>query len=373
MKLMVTVVDGDGPSLLGRDWLKYIRLDWTQISNVQCSTQLDDLLKEYDRLFQEELGTVQNFKASLHLKDSTQPILFRPRPVPFAIRDAVGQELDRLEANNIIEKVAHSDWAAPIVAVPKKDGRLRICGDYKVTINPVLVIDQHPLPRPEELFATLSGGKKFTTLDLSQAYTQIVLDDISSGYVTINTHKGLYRYKHLPYGVASAPAIFQKLMENILSRIPNVVCYIDDNILITGKDDVEHLKTLKAVFDRLKEYGIRIKRPKCKFLQLSVEYLGHVVNAAGLHANPNKVKAVIDAPPPKDLTELRAFLGLLNYFCKFLPNSSHKLHPLNTLLKKKQKWEWTAACAAAFKEAKESLASSKVLVHYDPGLAYQSA
>ena len=170
-------------------------------------------MKEYSEIFRDELGTVRGFQASLHLKGSPQPKFFRPRPVPFAIRDAVGHELDRLEADTIIEKVTHAERDAPIVAVPKRDGRLRICGDYKVTINPVLKIDQHPLPRPEELFATLSGGKKFTTLDLFQAYTHTLLDDASSGYVTINTHKGLYKYKRLPYGVASAPAVFQKLME----------------------------------------------------------------------------------------------------------------------------------------------------------------
>ena len=131
-----------------------------------------------------------------------------------------------------------------------------------------------PTTRPEELFAMLSGGKKFTTLDLSQAYTHILLDDASSGYVTINTHKGLYKYKRLPYGVASAPAVFQKLIENVLSGIPKVVSYLDD-ILVTGKDDAEHLTTLKAVFNRLQQFGLRLKLPKCRFLQQSVEYLCH--------------------------------------------------------------------------------------------------
>ena len=176
---------------------------------MQDSSQLEDLLQEFDELFQDGLGTIENFIAKLTLKRDTQPKFFRPRPIPFALKEAVEQELDRLEADNIIEKVSHSDWAAPIVAVPKKNGRMRICGDYKVTINPVLEVDQYPLPRPEELFAILAGGKKFTTLDLSQAYTQVLLDETSSGYVTINTHKGLYKYKRLPYGEASAPAIFQ--------------------------------------------------------------------------------------------------------------------------------------------------------------------
>ena len=142
-KLIITVVDGDGPSLLGRE----LGLNWTQFSKVQnSSAQLEDLMKEYSEIFQDELGTVRGFQASLHL-DSPQPKFFQPRPVPFAIRDAIGHELDCFEAHTIIEKVTHAEWAAPIVAVSKKDGCLRICGDYKVTINPVLEIDQHLLPR----------------------------------------------------------------------------------------------------------------------------------------------------------------------------------------------------------------------------------
>ena len=235
-KLIITVVDGDGPGLLGRDWLKQLHLNWTQISMVQnSSTQLEDLMKEYSEIFRDELGTIKGFQASLHLKGSPQPMFFRPRPVSFAIRDAVGHELDRLEADTIIVKVTHAERAAPIVAVPKKDGRPRICGDYKVTINPVLEIDQHPLPWSEELFAILSGDE------------------------------------------------FQKLMENLLSGIPNVVLHLND-ILVTGKDDAEHLTTLKAVFNQLQQFGLRQKLPKCRFLQQS----GSLMDAKGLHALPAK-------------------------------------------------------------------------------------
>ena len=111
---------------------------------------------------------------------------------------------------------SYSDWAAPIVAVPKPDGTVRICGDYKVTINPVLQIDQYPVPKAEDLFSTLAGGQKFSKFDLSHAYQQMLLTKESRKYVTINTHKGLYQYNRLPFGVASAPAIFQQTMEKIL-------------------------------------------------------------------------------------------------------------------------------------------------------------
>ena len=140
----------------------------------------------------------------------------------------------------------YSDWEAPIVVVPKSDGAVRICGDYKVTINPVLQVDQYPVPKADDLFATLAGEQKFSKLDISQAYQQVLLEEESRKYVTINTHKGLYRYNRLPFGIASAPAIFQQTMEKILQGLSGVTVYIDD-ILVTGRNDEEHLVALEAV------------------------------------------------------------------------------------------------------------------------------
>ena len=133
------------------------------------------------------------------------------------------QELNRLEREGVLKRVNHSQWVAPIVTVPKKDGTVRICGDYKVTVNPVLDVDQYPLPRPEDLFATLAGGKFFSTLDLSHAYNQVVLDDSSLKYLTINTHRGLYQYTRLPFGVASAPSVYQKMMDTILQGMDGLL------------------------------------------------------------------------------------------------------------------------------------------------------
>ena len=164
------------------------------------------------------------------------------------------QELDRLEGMGVIEKVRYSEWAAPIVPVVKPDNSIRLCGDYKVTVNSVLEVDQHPLPNPEELFVTLSGGEKFSKLDLSRAYQQILLDEDSRECVSINTHKGLYRPTRLPFGVSSASAIFQSKIEQVLQGIPMVVCRVDD-ILISGKNDQEHLDHLNEVLCRLESAG----------------------------------------------------------------------------------------------------------------------
>ena len=237
--LVLLVVEGDGPPLLGRNWLRYIRLDWKRIHAVSTSTTPEMLMSKYADLFKDELGTVSQFQATLHVKDGARPRFFKPRPVPFAIKAAIEKEL---ESSGVITKVAHSEWAAPIVPVPKKNGRFRICGDYKVTINQELEVDQYPLPKPEDLFATLTGGEKFSKLDLAQAYQQLTLDENSTKYLTINTHMGLYLYNRLPFGVASAPAIFQKLMDTVLQDIPHVICYLDD-ILVTDQEHLQNLST----------------------------------------------------------------------------------------------------------------------------------
>jgi hypothetical protein len=159
---------------------------------------LQSLLKKHEEIFRDELGTITSCKAKLQIQNDAKPKFCKARSVPFTIKEPIEQELDRQEASGIIIKVTHSEWAAPVVAVPKKR---RICGDYKVSVNSSLDIDQYPLP---DLLATLAGGKKVTNLDLSQAYQQLLL---AKELVTINTHQGLYQYTRLPFGVASAPAI----------------------------------------------------------------------------------------------------------------------------------------------------------------------
>ena len=146
----------------------------------------------------------------------------------------------------VISPVKFSDWAAPIVPSVKKDGTIRVCGDYKVTVNQAEKVDRYPLPKIENLFAILGKGTKYTKLDLLHAYQQIRLEEESKLLLTIKTHKGLFKYNRLPFGVSSAPSIFQRIIEGVLQGIPNVVAYIDD-ILITGRTEEEHLRTLDLV------------------------------------------------------------------------------------------------------------------------------
>ena len=373
--LLLYVVKGMGPSLLGRDWLKSIRLDWKTVGHVESVSHvkvLDSLLRKYHEVFQGGLGTLKGIQARLQVKPNAVPKFFKARAVPFALREAVEKELDRLEQDGVIKKVDHSEWAAPIVVVPKGDGRIRICGDYKVTVNSVLDVDQYPLPKPEDLFASLVGGQKFSKLDLSQAYQQICLEDESQKFVTINTHKGLYRYARLPFGVASAPALFQRTMDVILQGMKHVMCYIDD-ILVTGANEKEHLNHLEEVLKRLQHHGLKVKKDKCALFQDSVEYLGHRIDSSGIHTTGSKVEAVLKAPAPKNVQELRSFLGLLHYYGRFIQQLSTLLQPLNERLKSGRKWKWTSECQRAFVKAKERLVSAPVLAHFDPCLPLKLA
>ena len=363
--LPLQIIKGSGPSLFGRNWLSKIRLNWPTIKKI--SNELDRVLDKHPEVFKDELGTLKDVKAQLFVKPEAIPKFYKPRPVPHAIKGAIEQELDRLENMGVLEKVRFSNWAAPIVPVVKSDGGVRICGDYKVTVNSTLEVDQHPLPNPEELFVALSGGEKFTKLDLSRAYQQILLEENSRGFVTINTHKGLYRPTRLPFGVSSASAIFQSKIEQVLQAIPMVVCRVDD-ILISGKNDQEHVSNLSEVLTRLETAGLRLKLSKCKFMQPSVEYLGYRVDASGLHAIEKKVQAIRDAPAPENQQQLRSFLGMVNYYSKFISNYSMITHPLNELLRDGIKWKWSKSEEDAFAKLKDKLAKAPVLVHYQNSL-----
>ncbi|KAJ8333797.1 hypothetical protein SKAU_G00411160 [Synaphobranchus kaupii] len=273
------------------------------------------------------------------------------------------------EGDNVGAASVHmlsTEWAAPIVPVLKKDKSLRICGDYKVSANQAVETETYPLPRLEELLATLSGGKIFSKIDLAAAYQQVLLDDDSKKYTTINTHRGLFVYNRLPFGISSAPSIFQRIMENLMKDLP-VVVFLDD-LLVTGCTEKEHLDNLQKVLQRLQENGLRVKRPKCEFAKTQIEYLGHVLDEHGIHPSKDKVRAIQEPPAPTNITELQAFLGLFNYYGRLVPQQSTVLAPLYKLLRADVKWKWTGEQQAAFVKCKELLTSDQVLAHYDLSL-----
>ena len=244
--LPLVIMRGVGPSLLGRNWLQNVQFDWQEVF-WSHNVALTKLLEKYNTVFSEELGTVKGFRAKIHVEPQVSPKFSKARSVPYFYWEKVEQELNHLVQEGILQSVEHSEWASPIVAVLKKDWKgVQICGDFKHTINPVSKLDRYPIPKIQDLFSQLSGGKSFTKLNLSQAYVQIPLEEESKNLVVINTHKGLFRYTRMPYGVSSAPGIFQRFIESVLQGIPKLTVYIDD-ILITGSTEEEHLQNLSEV------------------------------------------------------------------------------------------------------------------------------
>ncbi|KAK7909596.1 hypothetical protein WMY93_014280 [Mugilogobius chulae] len=282
--LPLHIVSGNRPALLGRKWLKKLKLNWQEVFMVvdKETSPLNEILKRYPKVFDGKLGSMKDITVKLAVKPDSTPKCLKARPVPYAIKPKVEAEIDRLVKSGVLEPVSTSEWATPIVPVMKKDGSPRICGDFKVTVNPVLTTEQYPLPLIDDLFSGLAGGQKFSKIDLSQAYLQMHVEPKSQELLTIVTHKGLYRYKRLPFGITSAPALFQRAMDQILSGLSGVQCYLDD-LLITGPDEQTHLRNLDETLKRLENYGLKVRKDKCEFFQPSVEYLGHVIDSRGLH------------------------------------------------------------------------------------------
>lgn len=374
------------PVLIGRNWLERLKLDWNKVSrgvhgsntsNLNklngktvhdfSSTLLEDCKKKYSNVFDVAFGEVKNVSVELVLKENVKPIFCKPHNVPFALRPAVERELDSLVENGVIYPVTQSEWATPVVVVPKADNSVRICGNFKITLNQCLRTDHYPLPNPDEIFAQIAGAKFFSKIDLASAYNQVKVKESSQELLTINTFKGLFRYQRLPYGISSAGSIFQSVMDKILHGIRNTYSYLDDILLISSTQE-EMIDLVHEVLCRLNEFGVKVNEEKSEFLKTSVIFLGHLIDGTGIHPSPELTRAIVEAPRPTDITQLRAYLGLLNYYGKFLPNLSTLLHPLHQLLNSGIKWEWDTKCEEAFAKSKKLLLKNNVLMPFDPRL-----
>ncbi|KAB0790586.1 hypothetical protein PPYR_15011, partial [Photinus pyralis] len=220
------------------------------------------------------------------------------------------------------------------------------------------------LPTPEDIFASLGGSRYFSIIDLKGAYQQLEVDPQSSPLLTINTHKGLFRFKRLTYGISSAPAIFSAAMPTILSGLP---CrnYLDD-ILVFGDSLQSCYENVIKVLSRLQEYNVKANEKKCQLFKKQVDFLGHRIDEVGIHPLPDKVKCIKECPVPQNVTQLKAYLGLINYYGKFCPMLSTVLKCLYELCKKDVDFNWDKNCDVAFERSKELITSDKVLTHYNP-------
>lgn len=356
------VVSNNKVNLLGRDLCKKLGIKILFPDTINFT---QDIMSEFKEYLSESFQSCVKDTVELEVDKEAIPMYCKARQVPIKLREKLSIELQRLVAEGKLSRVFKSKWASPIVTVFKKDGSLRICGDYSATVNKFLDPVQTPLPTVDDTIARIGKAVVFSKIDLSQAFLQLPLDEYSKQFTVINTPEGLFQYNFLPFGLTASPGIFQSFLTQTLSHIDNIIVYQDD-VLILTKDIESHYDTLRKVLNALKDKGIKINTAKCKFLCDSVDYLGHVFDKHGVSPNFNKIKSIIQAPEPKNVKQVQAFLGLCNYYTRFIPNFAQEMSPLYHLLKKDTPFKWTRAQQECFNTIKQLFKSHDILQHYNP-------
>ena len=332
-------------------------------------SKFDDVLQEFPDVFQPVLKQNPNTEAKHgiyhHIKTTGPPVYSKFRRLsPEKLRDAK-QAFQEMVRMGVCRK-ASSPWASPLHMVRKPDGTWRPCGDYR-RLNLITVPDHYPLPNMADLMSSLHGARVFSKLDLLKGYFQVPVhpDDVSK--TAIITPFGTYVFHYSTFGLRNSGATFQRLMDGLLGDLPFCICYVDD-ILIFSKDEEEHRRHLRAVLEILRANGLVVRFDKCIFGARQVEFLGHELSASGVRPLASKVETVAKFPTPANVKSLQEFIGMVNYYHRFLPGLAGKLAPLYQALSDKPKsLEWGSQQEDSFRLAKQSLVEATELAFPVPG------
>ena len=327
-------------------------------------TQLQGLLKEYEDLFPATLPKGRPPKRAVEFEINTEEGSTPPSRPPYRLSPKEHEELqaqiDDLLAQGHI-RPSSSPYGAPVLFVPKKDGRWRMCVDYRA-LNRQTVRDRYPLPRIDDLLDRLGKARHFTTLDLASGYHQIAVKEADIPKTAFRTQRGQFEFVVMPFGVTNAPSTFQRMMNELFKEEMDkfVLVYLDD-ILVFSATLEEHIEHIRKTLDRLRKAKLYARLHKCAFFQWQVEYLGYDVSAAGICPSSSKVKAVVEWPRPQSVRDVRAFLGLASFYRRFIKQFSMKARPLTDLTREKNEWQWNEPEENAFNLLKQSLVLAPVL------------
>eukprot|EP00794_Sanderia_malayensis_P019767 gene19767-biopygen16415 len=326
---------------------------------------LKDILRKNAALFG-GIGKLKDKQIQLNIDPDVQPVAQQQRRTPFHLRQKVEQELQKLESQDIIEKVPDTestDWVSPIVVVPKKDYKIRVCVDMRAA-NTAIKRIRHPIPTVEDISLNLNGSKFFSKLDMSQAYHQLELSPGSRTITTFTTHAGLYRYKRLNYGTNSAAEIFQHTLTQVLQGLKGVINIADD-ILVFAPTKEEHNKALHACLQRLREHNLKLNLSKSKFQKRNLEFFGFIFSDKGKQPDPKKISAFVNSEQPKTASEVRSLLGMANYSAHFIKDFATITEPLRQLTRKDAHFAWTETHQEAYDKLKTTLINSPVMTYFD--------
>ena len=373
------LVRGECKSILGlraSEHLQLLTVNSQNIFSVESSgveekgPRVEDYISQYTDVFTGE-GKLEGL-LHLEIDRNVQPVQLPTRKVPIALREPLKHELDRLSNIGVIQKVdTPTSWISALVVTTKKNGKVRLCIDPK-PLNEALHRNHYPLPTIDDVLPLLSKARVFTVLDAKNGFWHIQLDEPSSFATTFGTPWGRYRWLRLPFGVSPAPEEFQRRIDIALEGLPGQKAIADD-ILVFGAGDTEeealidHDRNLREVFNRCRQKGIKLNAEKIQFRQKQVSYMGHIISSEGLQADPNKLKAINEMPPPTDKEGVQRVLGMINYVQKFAPNLADLAKPLRELVKKDNEFVWDEEVhGQCLDQVKQVLTQAPVLKFFDP-------
>ena len=341
------------------------KVDLSHIQGSERQKLLRDMIERNADLFAKsdcDLGFTDLVKAKIDTGHHP-PIKQKPYHLPYSQRKVVQEQIDEMLKAGIIEP-SRSPWASPIVLVAKRDSKQRrFCVDLR-KVNHVSVPYSHPLPRIDDILASLEGSQFFTCLDLKSGYWQIAMDEDSKEKTAFTCFYGLYHFLRLPFGLQSSGSYFSELMNKVLTGIQHkfTVAYLDD-IIIYSKTFEEHVEHIETVFSRLRSAGLKLKMSKCEFLKQEVKYLGHLVSPSGIRPDPAKISAIQNLRPPTNVKSVRSFLGMCGFYRRFVPDFAKIAKPLTELTKKNRHFHWDDACQSSFETLRTALTVAPILAY----------